>query len=106
MSADLSVRRPGPNVARGVYGFVLYLVAKGFCFLFLIWALTPQTFLDSHGLDDFFPSKYWALAFPVWLIISTVFIWLIYAAINARIASHHDFWNKLGETDKIDKIIY
>lgn len=100
------IRRPGPKTARGVYGFMVYLTARGLCFLFIAWAITPQAFLDEHGLDDFFPSKYWALALPVWLIVGTCFIWIIYAAINGWIASETGFWESLSESDKIKNIIF
>ena len=57
---------------------VMYVTAKSAFLIYLIWAVIPQKFLDEHGLEDFFPSKYWALVFPVWIIIATIFIWLIY----------------------------
>jgi len=106
MSSELGIRRPGPSVSRGVYGFVMFLAAKGISLLYIIWVLTPQSFLDRHGLDDFFPSKYWALAFPAWLIVATVSIWVVYAAINAKLAAKHNFWQNLDETDQVFNVVF
>merc|ERR1711937_339084 len=99
MSDSTRIRRPGPNVSRGVYGFVMYVTAKSAFLIYILWAVVPQKFLDEHGLEDFFPSKYWALVFPVWIIIATIFIWLIYFAINANIASKHNFWEDLNKSE-------
>merc|ERR1712137_119390 len=66
---DLSMRRPGPSVSRGIYGFVLYLASKLTFALFITWILVPQSWIDYYHIDDFLPSKYWILAFPTWLFI-------------------------------------
>jgi len=39
MSSELGIRRPGPSVSRGVYGFVMFLAAKGISLLYIIWVL-------------------------------------------------------------------
>lgn len=107
MSSENGIGRgPGPTVSRGVYGFVIFLASKSFCLLWVLWVLTPQHFIDAHGLDDFFPSKYWALAFPVWLFVFSLFIFIFNLAINEKISSDTNFWENLAGVEKIEKIVF
>ena len=48
--------------------------------------------IEEYGLDDYLPSKYWILAFPAWLTLAVLFIWLIYFAINERLADQLDYY--------------
>ncbi|CBY31105.1 unnamed protein product [Oikopleura dioica] len=93
--SNLAPRRPGPSVSRGVYGFVIYLSARLFFVTYLIWAVVPQKILDEYGLDDFFPSKYWVLAFPAWIVVFVIFIFLIYFAINEKLAAEQNYFERL-----------
>jgi len=55
MSGDIRVRRPGPSVSRGVYGFVLFLTSKILFYFWILWILVPQSVINYYGVDDILP---------------------------------------------------
>jgi phosphatidylinositol glycan class P protein len=75
--------------------------------IFLAWALLPDHTLHQLGIT-YYPMKYWAIAFPIWLCVTFVFVITVYWSSNwisteplesyytitdkhARTAAHHHF---------------
>ena len=52
-----------------VYGFVSWMTATVVLIIYLLWAYLPDETLKDLGIS-YFPSKYWALALPTYLLLS------------------------------------
>ncbi len=65
----------------GVYAFVARIASIMSYFIFLVWALVPDTHLLAMGIT-YFPSKYCALAIPAYLIVCAILIVVTYIGIN------------------------
>lgn len=65
-----------------VYGFVAW-IATGLTFVaYVLWAFLSEEWLEWLGVT-YYPSKYWATAFPAWLCVSYLFFqFLFYTAFN------------------------
>lgn len=63
------------------YGFVMYLVSFVVLGIYLIWAYVPDEILHSLGIT-YYPSRYWALAVPVWIMTLVWFIFISFMSIN------------------------
>ncbi|QDZ24455.1 subunit P of phosphatidylinositol N-acetylglucosaminyltransferase [Chloropicon primus] len=59
-----------------IYGFVGAMTTTVFTVVYFAWAYTPEKVLHAVGIY-YYPSKYWALALPVWLsVLAVVMFWL------------------------------
>ncbi|EPZ36247.1 PIG-P-domain-containing protein, partial [Rozella allomycis CSF55] len=58
------------------YGFMIYLVSYVAFFIYLAWAILPESVLHSMGIT-YYPDKYWAIALPVFFISLIPFIYLM-----------------------------
>ncbi|KAI8370173.1 PIG-P-domain-containing protein [Choanephora cucurbitarum] len=63
------------------YGFVMYLSSFVVFGIYILWAYLPDGVLDQLGIT-YYPSRYWALAIPIWLMTFVWFIFLSFMAIN------------------------
>lgn len=51
-----------------LYGFIVSVLAQLTCVVWVIWAFVPDSILRSWGIY-YFPSKWWAVALPIWFTI-------------------------------------
>ena len=60
------------------------------CFLTVVWALVPDTYLTWAGLD-FLPQKYWAVAVPVYLsVLFFTFVFVLYPCMGMLRTPNYD----------------
>uniref|UniRef100_A0A0K0EWB7 PIG-P domain-containing protein n=1 Tax=Strongyloides venezuelensis TaxID=75913 RepID=A0A0K0EWB7_STRVS len=65
---------PLPDSHRAIYGFAFYILNWISFIIYLIWVLTPYTYLEYLNLT-FLPSKYYGLCLPLLIPFGiTVFI--------------------------------
>ncbi|KAI5058242.1 hypothetical protein GOP47_0026412 [Adiantum capillus-veneris] len=62
--------------------------------LFFGWAYLPESWLYSMGIT-YYPSRYWAVAFPAYAIMLIVFICIAYTSLNNIATIPPDSWNSL-----------
>ena len=67
------------NVA--VHAFVAWIATIAVYAIFLIWSLTPETYLRGFGLT-YYPPKFLAVYLPVYLIIAYLSVGFIYVSWN------------------------
>ena len=97
-----TVPRASPKVPTyEYYGFVLYLASSlAFCELlsgganvsrrvltllllviYILWSHLPSPFLHQLGIY-YYPNRWWSLAFPSWLVMSIIYIYVALASYN------------------------
>ncbi|KAI5647570.1 hypothetical protein M9H77_33575 [Catharanthus roseus] len=64
-----------------VYGFVGSITTVVAAVMFFIWAYVPENWLHSVGIF-YYPSKYWALAVPAYLMVTIVLAIVLYIGLN------------------------
>jgi len=62
------------------YGFVGWVTTGMLYVAFLLWAYTPDDWLQAAGLT-YVPSKYWALGLMTWLGAAAIFVFWAYESI-------------------------
>ncbi|URE01060.1 phosphatidylinositol N-acetylglucosaminyltransferase subunit [Musa troglodytarum] len=70
----------GPKPSE-VYGFVGCITTVIAAVIFMVWAYTPEPWLHSLGIT-YYPSKYWAIAIPSFLIVTVVLAMVSYLGLN------------------------
>ncbi|KAJ4970972.1 hypothetical protein NE237_004071 [Protea cynaroides] len=69
---------PKPSEVYGFVGSISTIVAT---VIFLGWAYIPEPWLHSIGIT-YYPSRYWALAVPVYAMVTVVFAMVFYLGLN------------------------
>ncbi|KAI9684672.1 MAG: hypothetical protein M1829_000046 [Trizodia sp. TS-e1964] len=77
-----TIPRASPKVPTyEYYGFVLYLVSSIVFLLYLLWSYLPTPALHAIGLY-YYPSRWWSLAIPSFLVMLLVYIYVALASYN------------------------
>ncbi|KAF8473846.1 PIG-P-domain-containing protein [Kalaharituber pfeilii] len=63
------------------YGFVLYLVSSVTFAMYIAWSYLPSPMLHAIGIH-YYPSRWWALALPSWLVVAVGWIYVALAGYN------------------------
>lgn len=77
-----------------VYGFVGSISTIVGAVLFFGWAYLPESWLYSMGIT-YYPSRYWAVAFPAYAMMLIVFVCVVYTSLNYIATIPPDSWNSL-----------
>ncbi|KAF8688071.1 hypothetical protein HU200_042438 [Digitaria exilis] len=77
---SFAARDHGPKPSE-VYGFVGSITTVITTVVYLVWAYTPEPCLRSLGIT-YYPSKYWALAVPSFVIVAVALSMVIYIGLN------------------------
>ncbi|KAL1345522.1 hypothetical protein AAHE18_08G123400 [Arachis hypogaea] len=70
----------GPKPSE-VYGFVGSITTVAAAVIFLVWAYVPESWLHSVGIY-YYPSRYWALAVPTYMMVTIALMLLFYIGLN------------------------
>ncbi|GES66339.1 PIG-P-domain-containing protein [Aspergillus terreus] len=77
-----TVPRASPKVPTyEYYGFVLYLASSLAFLIYVLWSYLPSPFLHQLGIY-YYPNRWWSLAFPSWLVMSIIYIYVALASYN------------------------
>jgi phosphatidylinositol N-acetylglucosaminyltransferase subunit P len=69
-----------PNMVE-VYGFVGWVLTMGAYVAFLLWSFLPEEVLRGVGVT-YYPSRWWAVALPAWLVVSALCVLVGYVGLN------------------------
>ena len=69
--------------ARSAHGFAIFLSSIILFGIYLIWILVPRDFLEYYFpiAQDLLPQKYWAIAFPIYCVVSLSFTIAVYSLV-------------------------
>ncbi|KAJ0259527.1 Phosphatidylinositol N-acetylglucosaminyltransferase [Hirschfeldia incana] len=77
-----------------VYGFVGSISTVVATVIFLIWAYVQDKLLESIGIG-YYPSRYWVLAMPTYLMVTLVLALAFYIGLNFTATPHPTSLNTL-----------
>ncbi|KAF8455976.1 PIG-P-domain-containing protein, partial [Terfezia claveryi] len=63
------------------YGFVLYLISTVSFLMYILWSYLPAPMLHAIGIH-YYPSRWWSLALPSWLVVAVGWIYVALAGYN------------------------
>ncbi|EGG18436.1 hypothetical protein DFA_03930 [Cavenderia fasciculata] len=86
----LVIKTKGANTE--VYGFVYWIATILGYVIYLLWAFIPEHVLSDLGVH-YYPSKYWAIAIPMYIIVCIIFGMTVYFSINLIITKPFDSFN-------------
>jgi phosphatidylinositol glycan class P protein len=72
-----------------VYAFVGWMASVLSYGIFLLWAIAPDSFLKEIGIT-YYPSRYYALALPSYILVLIIFIIVVYISINMMYTNELD----------------
>ena len=67
--------------ATSVYAFVAWIASMVVFVIFLVWAFSPRSFFHEMGIT-YYPSRYYAIALPAYMIVIVLVINMSYIGIN------------------------
>ncbi|KAK9729658.1 hypothetical protein K7432_000066 [Basidiobolus ranarum] len=87
------------------YGFVIYLISFFAYGGWLLWAYLPEGTLDKIGIT-YYPNRYWALAFPVWIFAIGLYVFLIFISHSLLSTAPFDSFNTFtGMNTTLNKFV-
>ncbi|KAK9477461.1 PIG-P-domain-containing protein [Lipomyces japonicus] len=82
--SDVTVGGDAVPPEREYFGFALY-VSSTFAFIvYVLWAFLPQSVLHSLHIY-YYPSRWWALVFPSFIVMLVVYIYVALASYNVEV---------------------
>lgn len=63
------------------YSFIAWVATYFLYIIFVVWSLLPSHFLHSFGVT-YYPSKYYAIAIPSYLLVFIILIGIAYIGLN------------------------
>lgn len=66
------------------FGFAHYLTASVVLIVYILWAFTPQSWLESVGIY-YYPSRWWALAVPAFVLVLLGYIYVALTSYNVEV---------------------
>eukprot|EP01132_Coremiostelium_polycephalum_P003319 gene3319-4159_t len=75
-----------------VYGFVYWIATFVGYVIYLLWAFIPEHILSDLGVH-YYPSKYWAVAIPMYFVVCGIFGLTVYFCINLIITEPLESFN-------------
>ncbi|EJT97899.1 PIG-P-domain-containing protein [Dacryopinax primogenitus] len=63
--------------AREVYGFTAYVGTLLLFVLYVVWAVTPDAWLERIGVE-WYPNREWAILVPAWTTVVVLLTYLTY----------------------------
>lgn len=67
-------------------GFASFVISGIFLLIWLGWSLIPTKILNDLGIY-YFPSRWWALAIPAWILMAMVYTYIALALYNIEVAT-------------------
>ncbi|KAI5797143.1 PIG-P-like protein [Pyronema domesticum] len=66
------------------YGFTLYVISSVSFLLYIFWSFAPAAVLEAVGVS-YYPSRWWSLALPSYLVVLVCYIYAALAGYNTGI---------------------
>ena len=60
---------------------MLYLVSSLAFLIYILWSYLPAQALHAVGIH-YYPSRWWSLALPSWLLVAVIWIYVALAGYN------------------------
>ncbi|KAK3143352.1 hypothetical protein QOZ80_4AG0299300 [Eleusine coracana subsp. coracana] len=94
----------GPKPSE-VYGFVGSITTVIAIAVYLAWAYTPEPWLHSLGIT-YYPSKYWALAVPSFVIVAVALSMAIYMGFNFLATPPPTSFNTIFDENSRERVMF
>ena len=75
--------------ATSVYAFVAWIASMVVFVVFVLWAFSPRSFFHEIGIT-YYPSRYYAIALPAYIIVVLFIIIMSYIGINLMMTLEPD----------------
>lgn len=69
---------------REYFGFALYVSSTFAFIIYILWTFLPQVVLHSLKIY-YYPSRWWALAFPSFMVMFIVYIYVALISYNVEV---------------------
>lgn len=79
------------------YGFVLWLSGFGLWISYIGWAFIPDEVLKNEMGITWYPSKYWALAIPIYVCVSLLAASILYTFYNMTTVARKESRNTVQD---------